>query len=288
MRIIHIIPGIDPGASERLAMEHELAVQSASIAAHRFSCKQHSLRVCRVVDRGWPVSDKPKVDTFINRVEVVSVGHGGGLRPRLKSFMPDELVSKYDLVIFTNSDICLYPDFYESVLDLVNSGTLAGSIHRRTVIGVDPREPNALSTAQSSPNWYLHKGSDCFFFPSDSSRVFRNNLLYMGVPPVGKSIAFALSAHNPSYKTLRSLGITFHFGNDKVWQTSAALQKLRVRNNLYWFFHLVLTLRSSGVSGFMRGLETVGHPGKFMFSLVPARMLFAFVKLMGHLRQFLT
>jgi hypothetical protein len=284
MRIVHIIPGVDPQASVALTFEHKRALESSSIAAHEFKSKDHSLAVFQVIDPSWESISIPKVKTFSTRIETVSLGPNDGIRPRLRSFLPLELVQGFDLIIFTNSDICLTRDFYSKVLHIVENGIEAGSIHRRTILGIDPRTPDALSLASKSLNWYQHPGSDCFFFPPESAKLLSDIPLYMGVPPVGTSAVVALSALNPSYSTFRSLGITFHFGDDKVWKSSPALARLTHKNTLYWFLFLVQVLRTTGRFGLSRGLRTrpVGGRTKKLTSLTT--FLLAFVKLLFSLK----
>lgn len=280
MRIVHIIPGVDQQASIALTFEHKRALESSSLAAHEFKSKDHSLAVFQVIDPSWKSTPIPKVKTFSTHVETVSLGPNDGIRPRLRSFLPLELIQDFDLIIFTNSDICVTPDFYFKVVQIVENGTEAGSIHRRTVLGIDPGEPDALNLAHKSLNWFQHPGSDCFFFPPESAKLLSGSRLYMGVPPVGRSTVVALSALNPSYSTFRSLGITFHFGDDQVWKTSPALARLTHKNTLYFFLFLVHVLRTTGRVGLMRGLRTRPGSGQLKVRSLATRFLLAFVKLL--------
>ena len=285
MRIVHIIPGVDPGASERLLLEHEKAIESSSLAAKQFLSLQHSLRVCRVIDPAWLGQGGAMVETVLTPVEVIKIGNMRGIRPRLSSFFPDELIENSDLIIFTNSDICVAPDFYNKVIEIVDSGTLAGSIHRKTVLGVEPGETDSLLIAHGSPNWYQHPGSDCFFFPTSSARILRSNRLYMGVPPVGRSVVVALIALNPSYKTFRSLGLTLHFGNDMVWSTTKDLVRFRERNTVYWFFFLVKIYRVAGRRNLLHALNTMPWRGPFKLSFLISKFLNAFVNVVLQVRK---
>jgi hypothetical protein len=280
MRIVHIIPGVDPQASVALTFEHKRALESSCQAAHEFMSKNHSLAVFQVIDPSWKSTPIPKVKTFSTHIETVSLGPNDGIRPRLRSFLPLELVQDFDLIIFTNSDICVTPDFYSTVAHIVESGTKAGSIHRRTILGIDPRTPDALSLASKSLNWYQHPGSDCFFFPAESAKLLRESPLYMGAPPVGRATVTALSALNPSYNTFRSLGITFHFGDDQGWKSSPAIARLTHKNHLYWLFYLVHSLRTTGRVGLIRGLRTRPGGGTVKLTSLATRFLLAFVKLL--------
>jgi hypothetical protein len=280
MRILHVIPGVDRGAPENLVIEHENALESASFAAKSFRDSRHKLSVLRVTDPDWPAPNFSEVDSYCVPIETVSVGQNMGVRPRFRSFLPANLTERFDLVILTNSDISVTTDFYFRICEFVEKGFEAGSITRRTILGVDPRSKRAKDLAIASPNWYTHPGSDCFFFPQQSASVLRNSKLYMGVPPVGRSIVVTLSALNPTFTTFLSPGITFHYGNDTVWKTSPDLLRLADVNHLYWLSHLIYVLKVTGLPALMRGFRDMPWQGKFSLSSLCLRFLSSFFRLL--------
>lgn len=257
MKILHIIPGLDAGASKILKDEHSRALESISQAVGRPSKRSLDLRVVEICDPSWPASDLPGLEVFRQPIEVCSVQKGGGIRPKLRSFFPQSLLEDADFVVFTNSDICVVPEFYDTVAGIIEEGTLAGSIHRKTILGLDPSEPESVPEAIDSVNWYLHPGSDCFFFPTATAVALRDNQLVLGIPPVGRLTIFVLSALNPSFRKFPALGITFHFGDDRVWQLSASMKKLTGRNYRNWYLALPRVRSLAGAKGFARAMATV-------------------------------
>ena len=260
MKITHIVPGLDPGASVPLKSEHARALESISKAAKYSSRGDLELRVIEVCDHSWNPFKTPGIEVFRDKIDYISINKKWGIRPKLRSFFPDSLTSNTDYIVFTNSDICVTNQFYETIHEIISKGTFAGSIHRRTVLGVNPSDSGSLEKAIKSENWYLHPGSDCFFFPAKTSEALRVSEAVMGIPPVGLLTLLALSSSNISFKKFASLGITFHFGDDRVWQRSKRLKKLRARNFRYMYFAFPRLISIVGVKEFMRGIRTVVFP----------------------------
>jgi len=279
MKITHIVPGLDPGASVSLKSEHARALESISAAAEYSSRGDLELRVIEVCDHSWNPFITPGVEVFRDKINYISINKKWGIRPKLRSFFPDSVISNTDYIVFTNSDICVTNQFYEKIHEIISNGTFAGSIHRRTVLGVDPSDSGSLEKAIKSENWYLHPGSDCFFFPAKTAGALRVSEVVMGIPPVGRLTLLTLSSSNVSFKKFASLGITFHFGDDRVWQRSKRLKKLRARNFRYMYFAFPRLISMVGVKGFIRGIRTVGFPNPLAWtSLAVGRLRARFSK----------
>lgn len=256
MRVIHIIPGIDQGASARLKAEHSRALESYSAAMSQVELDSHQLRVVYVTDLSWAKPSVPGIEVFAKPIESYALGENMGIRPRLGSFLPPELLEDVDYIILANSDICVTPTFYDLVIGQIESGTLAGSINRRSILGVDPLDTGALDRALKTSNWYLHSGSDCFFFPATSGNFLRKSRLFMGAPPVGRHVVVTLSALNPSFRVYEDLAATFHFGDDRFWAESKTLLKLKDLNFVYWCLELCRILPIVGGRNLLRGIKT--------------------------------
>jgi hypothetical protein len=284
MRVLHIVPGIDAGASARLHAEHSRALESYTLALGQFQKSQHELRVVYVTDPSWPKPSVSELEVFTNPVDTVSVGPNMGIRPRLGSFLPIELLQETDLVILANSDICVTPNFYHEVLQQVDSGHLAGSINRKSILGIDPDEIGALNAALNSSNWYLHPGSDCFFFPSASGEILSRSKLFMGAPPVGRHVVVTLSALNPSFKVFPELGVTFHFGDDRFWAGSVPLMRLKDLNFVYWFLELIRILPIVGVKNLLRAIRTP-LDGPVRLPILVLRFIRSSLGLLWHRKQ---
>jgi hypothetical protein len=277
LKITHIVPGLDPGASPTLQYEHLRALESISKAAIHSSKSDLELRVIEVCDPSWTPVITPGVEVYRHEIDYISVSEKLGIRPKLRSFFPDPLTSNTDFIVFTNADICVTIDFYEKIQEIVDKGTLAGSIHRRTVLGVVPSDPRSVDKAIMSENWYLHPGSDCYFFPAKTAAALRVSEVVMGIPPVGRLTLLTISAVNPSFKKFPTLGTTFHFGDDRVWQTSGRLRKLREMNFQSWYLAVPRLISIVGFEGFIRGMRTIGffnlrNWGSFVFSALRARI----------------
>ena len=258
LKITHIVPGLDPGASLTLQYEHARALESISKASLQASKSGIELKVFEVCDYSWTPVNTSGVEVLRHDIEYISVNETLGIRPKLRSFFPENLISNTDYIVFTNADICVTTEFYGKIQEILSQGTLAGSIHRKTVLGVDPDDPEGVDKAITSENWYLHPGSDCYFFPAETAAALRVSEVLMGIPPVGRSTLLALSAFNPSFKKFPSLGVTIHFGDDRVWQTSGSLRKLRKRNFRSWYMAIPRLISIVGPQGFIRGMRTIG------------------------------
>jgi hypothetical protein len=258
LKITHLVPGVDEKAPRVLRDEHARALESISNAAQRHLGGELEIKVVEVCDASWPATKLPGVEVFRKRIDSLSLGDEAGIRPKLRSFFPEELLSDAGTVVFTNADICVMPEFYEGVAELIRGGVEAGSIHRRTVLGVDATRPESVEAAIKSSNWYLHPGSDCFFFPASNARAMRQSEVVLGVPPVGRLMVQVLSALNPSYKKFPDTGLTFHFGDDRLWQSSKTLRNLKIRNRRNWLLSLPRVLSIAGPAGFIRGMKTIG------------------------------
>ena len=258
MRLVHIVPGLDGQAPQTIRDEHSRALESISNAVSAFARGNVQLRAIVIGDVDWPSTSYSGIDILRAKIDSVGLPQGGGIRPKLRSFFVPEVTENADYVIFTNSDICVTPDFYQRVTELIDQGVLSGSIHRKTILGLDPSVAQSVQDAMTSKNWYLHPGSDCFFFPANSASALRMNELVMGVPPVGRYMLTVLGALNPSFRKFPELGITFHFGDDRIWKTSEPLRRLTNVNMRSWYLTFPKVIRLTGFRGFLRGM-TFAH-----------------------------
>jgi hypothetical protein len=256
LKFVHIVPGLDQAATEILQAEHARALESLQVAAELFSKEEtkSSIQVVEICDPEWEPSNLAGISVVREPVGTLPTGVGSGIRPILGSFFPQKVVEDADFVLFSNSDICVRPTFYRTVHQLIVQGNLAGSIHRATILGLDPRDSDSNSQALRSENWYLHPGSDCFFFPKATANVMRKSTLLMGVPPVGRHILLTLSALNRSFKKFPALGITFHYGDDRTWKTSFNLRRLAAKNTRRAYGFIPTLLRTVGLREFFRAL----------------------------------
>lgn len=126
--------------------------------------------------------------------------------------------SNADYFIYTNADIALQPFFYETVLNLIESGYDGFVINRRTI---DKRfnsiEQLPLMMAQTGAP---HPGKDCFIFRRDLYPRFVLEDACIGVVFIGKILTWNLAIFSENFCEFKDLNATFHIGNDQIWADS--------------------------------------------------------------------
>jgi hypothetical protein len=122
-------------------------------------------------------------------------------------------------LVFTNADICLQPHFYSAVRALLAKGFDALIINRRTV---DP-----LSAYGAHPGLAVmetgrsHPGLDCFVFPVSWVAKFARSNACIGAGWVMRSLLYNLVASARQMLILRDVNLTYHFGDDRSWESEA-------------------------------------------------------------------
>jgi hypothetical protein len=122
-------------------------------------------------------------------------------------------------LILTNSDICLAGGFYEAVRAYLNCGFDALIINRRTVGNLEDygTHPELAEFDVGA----THKGIDCFIFPTAWAKTFFKTESCVGVGGVARPLLYNLVAHANRLLFAKSVHLTYHYGNDKVWLGSA-------------------------------------------------------------------
>jgi len=122
-------------------------------------------------------------------------------------------------LIFTNSDICLTADFYDSVRALLLAGFDALVINRRTVSDIQEYGDNPGLAAHDVGE--KHKGLDCFIFPTAWVRTFFKTESCAGIAGVMRPLLYNLVARADRLLFAKAAHLTYHYGNDKNWRSSA-------------------------------------------------------------------
>ena len=121
-----------------------------------------------------------------------------------------------DYIIYTNTDIALMPHFYLTAQSLIAQGYEVINIFRRTLA----KEP---SSVESIPIMYAdlgedHPGTDCFIVKRDILEKVDLGNIVIGA----RFCAFALRANlfalSRSIIEYPKLHMTFHLGDDRVWE----------------------------------------------------------------------
>jgi hypothetical protein len=120
-------------------------------------------------------------------------------------------------LIFTNSDICIQPNFYSIVRHFLERGVDCLIINRRTVASVETYgdAPELASLEVGS----RHPGFDCFVFPAVWLNDFVSNHACVGVGFVMRSLLFNLVVKARRMLILRDAHLTYHYGDDRPWNT---------------------------------------------------------------------
>lgn len=121
-------------------------------------------------------------------------------------------------VVFTNADICLQPTFYEFVCDALNSGYDSLVVNRRTI---DARALGVSPNIAGSELGEIHPGLDCFVFPRTWIGTFETNEACVGAGHVMRGVLHNLVAHAEALLVVTDAQLTYHFGDDRPWQSEA-------------------------------------------------------------------
>jgi hypothetical protein len=143
-----------------------------------------------------------------------------------------------DYLIYTNVDIALQPYFYQVTADIIRQGYDAFIINRRTI-------PGHYQSIGEIPLMYAeigekHPGWDCFIFKRDVYPRFMLGNACIGTDWIGRIILSNMAPLATGFKVFQDLQMTFHIGDDRVWQTNefsdyAAHNKEECRKTLVKF-----------------------------------------------------
>lgn len=124
--------------------------------------------------------------------------------------------SDAEYMIYTNVDIALQPYFYQAVSRLIQKGNDAFIINRRTIPGkykTIPEIPPMLAEIGEK-----HQGWDCFVFHRSLYPRFRLGNACIGTGWIGRVMITNMACFARQFRIFEDLHLTFHIGNDKIWQ----------------------------------------------------------------------
>jgi hypothetical protein len=120
-----------------------------------------------------------------------------------------------DYIIYTNADIALMPHFYLFVKQKIEEGYDAFVINRRTIPGHYNLQTIDLAYSEIGEK---HPGFDCFVISMKLYDKIQLHNVAIGVSKVGITLIANLLAFSQKFKVFDEEHITFHIGEDKVWQ----------------------------------------------------------------------
>jgi hypothetical protein len=118
-------------------------------------------------------------------------------------------------LVFTNSDICLLPNFYRSVQTMLCRGVDCLIVNRRTVSDISFY--GAHPEIAMNDVGRKHPGLDCFVFPAAWVTEFVRSNACVGAGWVMRSLLYNLVAKARQMLVLRDAHLTYHFGDDRPW-----------------------------------------------------------------------
>jgi len=133
--------------------------------------------------------------------------------PLLFDVISQKILTNY--TIFTNTDICLVPHFYEAVAAILDLGFDSIIINRRTITK-NTLHPSLCASDIGKP----HEGYDCFVFPTKTP-FFKTNAC-IGMGGVMRSLRYNLAALSKNLLLLKDVHLTYHHG-DGDWQNNKAM-----------------------------------------------------------------
>jgi len=256
MKFLHLIPNLDRHAPSRLQQElknSQMSIKSAieaTDATHKILVRYLSSPGSNVRVPNWAeekVLEEDSRDSFA----------GQEIPPLLRATdVSLQDVGNADYVVFTNSDICLAPQFYEEVSSVIASGTTSFSVHRRTIHDVEGQI--APYESMLTVDTTAHEGSDCFVFPAQHLRRLQFDQMAIGIAPIGDLFLINLALLDTSFAKIPNKDITFHFGDSRDWNSDSrsysasqtahfgrrAIQKLQVE---FGFRAVISTAQKVGV-----------------------------------------
>lgn len=121
-------------------------------------------------------------------------------------------------LVFSNTDICLQPDFYLAVNSLIEQGFDCLIINRRTVASME--DYGAWTSIAALEIGESHPGLDCFVFPTEWVGRFVRSNACVGVGYVMRSLLFNLVVLARRMLIMRDVHLTYHYGDDRCWDTA--------------------------------------------------------------------
>lgn len=128
--------------------------------------------------------------------------------------------SDADYFVYSNIDIAVLPNFYTSVSKMIEEGSEALVINRRTI-------PDTSYSVTDLPVLYAqiglpHPGKDCFVFHRSLIERLDLGNVALGAEYVGSVLHWNLALLAGKCDWHKELHLTFHLGNDQRWKSSSS------------------------------------------------------------------
>lgn len=138
-----------------------------------------------------------------------------------------------EIVVLTNVDIALHPEFYVwASQHLASRGLKSCIVTRRDGL---PKERDGRTVTPDDYEWLCgqpgvaHPGFDCFVMQRECLKQLRLADLFVGMPPWGKVLRDQLRRIG-RFQLVTTGRNTFHCGSDRAWGSDRDLFKLNHAN----------------------------------------------------------
>ena len=126
---------------------------------------------------------------------------------------------EFEYLVYTNADIILDVDFYNTIQDLISQHEYDFfTINRRTVL------EQALYTVENldeifTSSYKDHPGYDCFIIKNDIFQRLQLGNVFLGTPPFGNLLLLHLQYHSTKFNQFSSSDVqaTYHLGDERAW-----------------------------------------------------------------------
>lgn len=170
--------------------------------------------------------DSEIIPAYFNKapnLERTIMDYGEFHPPRPLPLLKDVLDRLYDYsdaeyLIYTNSDIALQPYFYQVIAHHIKNGVDALVINRRTI-------SKEYTSSEELPLMYgeigkVHPGFDCFVFPRKAYPKYLLENICIGTSWIGRVFIWNLYCFSKNLLEIHNKALTFHIGDDRVWNSS--------------------------------------------------------------------
>jgi hypothetical protein len=216
VKIEHFILGVEATSKPELISSHLLALRSLKTAKSSIlgdlRVRQHIVVTAEEFDYR-----NHSLDTLLLPQNARAI-YGSSFLPLpfASDIFQRMAVSKADVVLVSNADICVANDFYVQVERMRQSGVTSWTAHRRTILHHSPPGGPELAWLANQVG-IPHEGSDLFVTTPKIAGQMRLGKALFGMPGIGDLILVNLALFDDSFRRLRNAKFTFHVGDDRDW-----------------------------------------------------------------------
>lgn len=219
VRFAHVVNPVKIGSSSDLCVAQPITFESMRVAQQMAKSCSVEVRLCAV---NFPEDDAivPPFFECKKHLERSVLDVGTFSIPRKLPLIKDILDSATaatdaDYIIYSNVDIAVVPSFYLSLDTLISEGWDAFMITRRTL-------SKNYKTASQLWRMYAdlgagHPGNDCFVFRREAYSNYDLGNACIGMQYIAKVVGLNLILHAQRFQQFKDLHLTFHIGDDRVW-----------------------------------------------------------------------